>query len=64
MQEGAHWNVWGRGLKAFSKPTVPRMGEGEFQHQMHAGMAEERLGPEFPLVAGINRSDKGHLDKP
>ena len=39
--EGRATGMFGRGLKAFFKPTmVPRVGEGEFQHQMHAGMAE------------------------
>ena len=38
--EGRATGMFGRGLKAFSKPTVPQTGEGEFQHQMHAGMAD------------------------
>lgn len=37
--EGHAVGMFGRGLKAFSKQTVPQMGEEEFQHQTNAVIA-------------------------
>lgn len=64
VQEGAT-GMFGRGLKAFSE-TNGSAGwvRGSSNTRCTQGMAESVWGPEFPLVAGINRSDKATWTSP